>query len=93
MYDAIDASEGFYTNRVHPRFRSRTTVPFRIRNGNAHLEDLFSQEAKKVGLHQLGGHHTCGGLRVCIYNGIPDEGLEVLLCFMQTFQAQHGEQR
>jgi phosphoserine aminotransferase len=46
-------------------------------------------ELAQVGLHQLSGHHSAGGLRVCIYNGIPDEGLELLMIYMEQFQKQN----
>ena len=42
-----------------------------------------------MGLHQLSGHHSAGGLRVCIYNGIPDEGLDLLITFMEQFRAKY----
>lgn len=29
VYDLIDQSEGFYTNKVHPEYRSHTALPFR----------------------------------------------------------------
>lgn len=90
FYAAVDSSGGFYCNNVHPDYRSRTSVPFRIRGGDEGLEARFVQEAALTGLHQLSGHHTCGGLRVCLYNGIPDEGLDALIAFMATFRAQHS---
>jgi phosphoserine aminotransferase len=89
FYKLIDGSRGFYTNTVHPDFRSRTSVPFRIRGGDTALEELFIAEAKQVGLYQLSGHHTVGGLRVCLYNGIPDEALQALHFFMLAFQDRY----
>ena len=29
VYDALDRSEGFYSNRVDPAYRSHTAIPFR----------------------------------------------------------------
>ncbi len=29
VYDALDGSEGFYSNRVDPTYRSHTAIPFR----------------------------------------------------------------
>ena len=89
FYSVIDSSDGFYTNTVAREYRSRTAVPFRILGGDSDLEALFSVEATKSGLHELSGHHTCGGLRVCIYNGIPDEGLDQLMFFMVSFQEKY----
>lgn len=65
-------------------------MPFRIGGGDEALEECFVAEAALAGLHQLSGHHTCGGLRVCIYNGVPDEGLDALIAFMAAFQRQHA---
>lgn len=30
VYNLIDQSEGFYTNRIHPDYRSHTALPFRL---------------------------------------------------------------
>lgn len=90
FYAAIDGSGGFYVNNVHPDFRSKTSIPFRILDADGALETLFSEQASLSGLHQLSGHHTCGGLRVCLYNGIPDTALDALLYFMDSFQEQFG---
>ncbi len=43
---------------------------------------------------QLFGHPSRGGLRITLYNGIPDEAVEHLVAFMQAFQVekQDGQQ-
>jgi phosphoserine aminotransferase len=78
---------------VHPDFRSRTSVPFRILGGDTELENCFLKEAQDAGLYQLSGHHTVGGLRVCLYNGIPDDGLRTLCHFMVTFKDRYSAER
>lgn len=93
FYSIIDSSDGFYNNNVHPEFRSRTSVPFRVRGGDVDLEETFCREAEAAGLHQLSGHHTVGGLRVCLYNGIPDAALRSLCHFMVSFQGHHTHER
>lgn len=90
FYSILDSSGGFYTNNVAPDCRSRTSVPFRIMGGDTALEALFIEEAKVAGLYQLAGHHSVGGLRVCMYNGIPDEALHALCFFMLSFQERHS---
>lgn len=90
LYAAIDGSGGFYANDVAPEFRSRTSVPFRIRGGDTRLEAAFIREAEDFGLHQLSGHHSVGGIRVCIYNGLPDEALHALLDFMAAFRQERA---
>eukprot|EP00351_Strombidinopsis_sp_SopsisLIS2011_P001721 CAMPEP_0116871680 /NCGR_PEP_ID=MMETSP0463-20121206/2150_1 /TAXON_ID=181622 /ORGANISM="Strombidinopsis sp, Strain SopsisLIS2011" /LENGTH=89 /DNA_ID=CAMNT_0004510583 /DNA_START=687 /DNA_END=956 /DNA_ORIENTATION=- len=32
LYDFIDNSDGYYINRVNPKYRSRMNVPFRVAN-------------------------------------------------------------
>lgn len=93
IYKAIDQSNGFYANPVVDEYRSQVTIPFNIMKGsqrNAELEKLFVQEAEKCNLWQLQGHHTVGGLRVCIYNSVPDSAVEILIRFMTTFQEKYG---
>eukprot|EP00891_Asterochloris_glomerata_P006216 jgi/Astpho2/6216/Aster-03623 len=83
VYDALDGSEGFYSNRVDPTYRSHTAIPFR------QLEDAFVAESTAAGLLQLFGHPLMGGLRVCIYNGLPDEAIDALLHFMAAFRLKY----
>eukprot|EP00892_Ulva_mutabilis_P010776 jgi/Ulvmu1/8070/UM004_0307.1 len=92
FYSILDSSSGFYTNNVAPECRSRTSVPFRVLGGDVQLESLFIQEAQAAGLFQLAGHHSVGGLRVCLYNGIPDEALRALCFFMVSFQERYYRQ-
>mmetsp|Transcript_14862 Transcript_14862/g.37783 ORF Transcript_14862/g.37783 Transcript_14862/m.37783 type:complete len:449 (+) Transcript_14862:451-1797(+) len=89
LYKVIDGSRGFYTSRVTPAFRSRVTIPLRIKGGREDLEAKFLKEAQCCNLRQLDGHHTVGGLRVCIYNSLPDNALDCLLDFMVKFQRKH----
>lgn len=30
VYDLIDGSDGFFTNVIHPDYRSHTAIPFRL---------------------------------------------------------------
>ena len=61
----------------------------RIHGGDKQLEDLFVKESTEAGLLQLFGHPLLGGLRVCIYNGLPDEAISELLVFMSAFAKKH----
>ncbi len=88
VYAAIDDSGGFYVNRVAPRSRSRTNIPFRIEDRK--LEKPFLDEAAEAGLRQLDGHRSRGGMRASLYNAMPLEGAEALADFMRDFQARHG---
>lgn len=85
VYDAIDASGGYYDCPVVGPSRSRMNVVFRL--PNAELEAKFLAEAKKIGLVNLQGHRSVGGMRASIYNSMPMEGAETLANFMDEFRA------
>jgi len=88
VYEAIDGSDGFYTNPVQPRSRSRTNIPFMI--GDDSLESRFLAEADGAGLKQLQGHRSKGGLRASLYNALPVAGAEALADFMCDFARRNG---
>lgn len=91
LYEMIDGSDGFYSNRVDVRFRSKINVPFRINpNGEdestyTSLELKFLAEAAKRGLVQLKGHTSNPGIRASMYNAMPIEGVATLCEFMIEF--------
>ena len=96
VYDAIDASGGFYTNPVEPASRSRISVPFGVTGGggrspgeSAELERRFLAEASQAGFRHLAGHPIAGGARVSIYNGVPERSVEALADFMYAFRRAH----
>ncbi|TLN21981.1 3-phosphoserine/phosphohydroxythreonine transaminase [bacterium] len=88
IYDAIDASGGFYRGHAKPEARSIMNVPFRM--PSEELEDLFVKEAKKAELIGLKGHRSVGGLRASIYNAVSVESTRVLVDFMAEFQKKNG---
>jgi phosphoserine aminotransferase len=87
LYNAIDASD-FYANPVRPEYRSRMNVPFTLKDDG--LNDDFLAEAKQAGLVELKGHRSVGGMRASLYNAMPQEGVDVLLDFMQDFARRYG---
>lgn len=87
VYDAIDRSEGFYSNLIPINARSRMNVVFNMREEA--LTDLFVKEAAGVGLVNLKGHRLVGGLRASLYNAMPIEGAQKLADFMNDFAARH----
>lgn len=88
IYDAIDASGGYY--RGHAQTGSRSTMNITFRMPNEELEARFVQEAKASKLDGLKGHRSVGGLRASIYNAFPLEGAEALVKFMKEFQSNNG---
>jgi phosphoserine aminotransferase len=88
LYDAIDASNGFYHCPVNKADRSRMNVPF-ITQGNAH-DSEFIKQAEARGLMQLKGHRLVGGMRASIYNAMSLEGVQALVNFMGEFARHKG---
>ena len=84
VYDVIDASEGFYVNEVEPEFRSTMTIPVKCKTPE--IEERFVEESEKAGFYNLRGHPLFGGLRITVYNQVPDDAVEALVGFMQQFQ-------
>lgn len=89
LYDTIAASGGFYSSPVEASVQSKMNVPFTIPS-NSDLEKAFVKEAEKLGLVQLKGHRSVGGMRASIYNAMPLEGIEQLAAFMKEFAAKHS---
>ena len=63
-------------------------IPLTLRDAN--LDDAFLKEAKQLGLIQLKGHRSVGGMRASIYNAMPLEGVQTLTGFMRDFAVKHG---
>lgn len=87
IYKTIDASQGFYINKVQSGWRSITTIPFRIYDRQ--LEEKFVEEAEAAGFQQVRGHHSVGGLRISLYNPVPDEAIGAFAQFLKGFQYRH----
>jgi len=87
LYEYIDGQD-FYSNPVAKADRSRMNVPFRLRDDA--LDKPFLAEAEALGLSQLKGHRSVGGMRASIYNAMPVEGVEALVEFMEAFRTKHS---
>ncbi|MHB8743502.1 MAG: 3-phosphoserine/phosphohydroxythreonine transaminase [Sulfuricaulis sp.] len=88
LYSYIDASGGFYKNPVERSSRSWMNVPFTLKNPG--LDEPFLQGTKSVGLVQLKGHRSVGGMRASIYNAMPEAGIDALISYMQDFMRKQG---
>lgn len=84
LYDAIDASSGYYKGTTAIEDRSLMNVTYRLPNED--LEKKFIDEAKKKGFEGLKGHRSVGGIRASIYNAFPKKGVEDLVTFMEDFK-------
>jgi phosphoserine aminotransferase len=87
LYTYIDASE-FYENNINEENRSIMNVPFLLVNED--LNDKFLKESKEAGLLALKGHRSVGGMRASIYNGLPEEGVDALVDFMDIFSKENS---
>ena len=89
VYECIDQSSGFYKCPVSINLRSRMNVVARIietdGRANAKLEKMFIEEAEKMGLLQLKGHRSVGGIRISLYNSITLEETERVVDHMISF--------
>ena len=88
LYDAIDASDGFYRGHAEREARSLMNVTFRL--PSEELEKTFVEEATANKLDGLKGHRSVGGIRASIYNAFPKEGVEALVEFMKDFSRRNG---
>ena len=90
VYGAIDGSDGFYTNTVDSSARSRMNAVFNIRGGDKGMEKRFVAEAEAEGLFALFGHPVSGGVRITLYNGVPDEAVTAVIDFMARFKVANA---
>lgn len=88
LYEAIDASDGFYRGHAERAARSLMNVTFRL--PSEELEERFCAEAERRGMSGLRGHRSVGGIRASIYNAFPREGVEELKVFMKWFIEKFG---
>ena len=88
LYQAIDASAGFYRCPVQPAHRSRMNVCFTL--ADSALTPRFLAQAAQRGLANLKGHLMLGGIRASLYNALPDEAVDALTAFMSEFAQEHA---
>lgn len=88
IYDAIDASQGFYTGHAELNSRSLMNITFRLKDEE--LEKKFLAEAKKEGFVGVNGHRSVGGCRASTYNAVPYESCKAFSEFMVQFQKVNG---
>ncbi len=88
LYDAIDASDGYYRGHAEKDCRSLMNVTFRL--PSEELEKKFVKDTTAAGLDGLKGHRSVGGIRASIYNAFPKAGVDRLVEFMSEFQKNNG---
>ncbi|KAJ3113546.1 hypothetical protein HDU96_003283 [Phlyctochytrium bullatum] len=94
IYGAIAKSNGFYRcHVVNEGLRSNMNIPFRIVAPNSdqpskELEAEFLKRAESLGMVQLAGHRSTGGIRASLYNALPVEAAQALADFMLAFSKE-----
>ena len=87
LYSFIDQSS-FYENKINKEDRSIMNIPFQLNDES--LNSKFLEESRDAGLLALKGHRSVGGMRASIYNAMPEEGVEALVDFMETFEKERS---
>lgn len=85
LYKEIDRNKLFKGTAVKED-RSFMNVCFVLEEPYKSLEDEFMEFTKKKGIVGIKGHRSVGGFRASIYNGMPLEGIEILVTAMQEFE-------
>jgi len=88
LYDFLDSSS-LFTGTANKADRSLTNVPFVLNDPS--LDSKFLTLAEENGLINLKGHRLVGGMRASLYNGMPIEGVERLVSFMQKFEKENSK--
>ncbi|MFO0958664.1 MAG: 3-phosphoserine/phosphohydroxythreonine transaminase [Isosphaeraceae bacterium] len=88
LYNAIDASGGFYKGHAEAGSRSQMNVTFRL--PDEAREKAFLAEAQKANMVGLAGHRSVGGIRASIYNAMGEEACRTLATLMADFAARNG---
>jgi phosphoserine aminotransferase len=88
IYDAIDASGGFYRCPVEPASRSIMNVVWRL--PTEELEETFVKEATAQKMIGLKGHRSVGGIRASLYNAVEPAWCDALAQFMKEFAKKKG---
>lgn len=87
VYDAIDAAPDYFRAPVEKGSRSWMNIVFRLPSED--LEKKFLGEAKAAGLVGLKGHRSVGGIRVSLYNAMPQEGADRVAQLMADFRKRN----
>lgn len=92
VYDVIANSKDFYYCPVERSVRSRMNVPFRVGGpgGNEALEKEFLKGAEALGMQQLKGHRSVGGIRASLYNAVSVEETKALQNYMLDFLVKNS---
>ena len=83
LYDVIDASS-LYKGCAEKDSRSDMNVTFVT--GDPEMDKRFIAGAKEIGIENVNGHRSVGGMRASIYNAMSFEGVRALAEYMKEFE-------
>ena len=86
LYDYLDESKLF---KAPAAKEDRSMMNVTFVTGDETLDAKFVKEATELGLVNLKGHRSVGGMRASIYNAMPYEGVEALVNFMKKFENEN----
>lgn len=86
LYGAVDGSD-LFQGTAAVKDRSLMNVDFVT--GDADLDKRFIEEAKKVGLVNINGHRSVGGMRASLYNAVTLDATQALVSFMKEFESKN----
>jgi phosphoserine aminotransferase len=83
IYRAMDRHPGVYRPHAELASRSFTNATFQLAQDSDSA--LFLDGARNLGMSDLKGHRTVGGIRVSLYNAIPMPAVQALAQYMDDF--------
>ena len=86
LYDFLDNSE-LFSATVETRDRSIMNIPFVLPTDE--LNAAFLAGAADLGMINLKGHRSVGGMRASIYNAMPRQGVSALVEYMRIFEVEN----
>ena len=87
LYQCIDRHPHLYQLKVAGPYRSVMNVAFTLPTQD--ITQQFLTLAQKRHLCNLRGHSSVGGIRASIYNAMPEDGVAMLVEFMDEFAKQY----
>jgi phosphoserine aminotransferase len=96
IYDAINASKGFYNCPVEEANRSTMNIVWTIKKpgldeaATAELDKAFLKGSEALGMLGLAGHRSVGGFRASVYNACTKESCQALADYMTDFAKKNA---
>ncbi len=88
LYGLIDTQGDFFRGATEKDSRSLMNVCFRLPTED--LEKKLIADGPAAGFNGLKGHRSVGGIRVSMYNAIPENDIRSLVDYLKDFAAKNG---